>query len=1233
MDRPSDMDGRLGSSREHAGGVELVGRLRRVRGAVRRALVVRALGTGVGVGVGAVLLLVVLDFLLRLPTEIRIGLWVGGVAGIGVWVWRVVVPGLRFRPPLSDLALRVERTDSGRERALTDLLASGLELSGGEAGAGRRRERDEIESALGARVIERAVERVRGLSAGSVVRGAPMRRGLGVAGIALGVVATIALSAPQWGVTGARRVLTPWSEASWPKRTLVVDATDAGVHEMGVDLVLRALIERTPRAEGETRVEARVRRVDGEDAGERLLMSSLGAGEDGEIYAGRVPTPEPSADGPEEIVYEYWFESGDDRTGRRRVRVVAPPEVVRATVEIEPPGYALAASAEEVASGRFDLGASGRGRGVVEGVLAGSRMKLELEYSKPARAIIDPDRDAGAGAASGDALARAVREAADERAPVRVDRRPRGVEIEAVLGSTVALELALIDEHGLRTRPDREGSYRVDVVRDERASVAITEPAYDEAVLASAVIDVGGRAQDDVALEWLEIETRRLSAPAGSAGAPAEPVEEWASLVRAAPEGGEASARLDAVASVDLGELGVEPGDELRVRARAKEAYELFGAGREASVSEQRVLRVIAASELSERIREELEVVRDQAKRLDEQQEEVARRTEQEARSRGVRRQQQRVASRVGASRRAVERLEARVQRNRLDDPALAGLTREAREALEAAERAAQRAEGGLEAVGDQNEREAAETTERVREEQERVRDELARVVEMLDRGQDGWLVRQSLERLTGRQRELMERTERAGAESLGREAGELSAEQRSELERIADRQRELAREAASLLDEMSERARQLREADAAQSAGMRRAAESGRQEGLSEQLRRAGEEIAQNQSTSATGRQRRAVETMEQMLEEIERSAARRDEVLRRMLADVIGSLDRLIESQEEELGILRRARAGGGPEGLAMGGLDRAMIELHANTLALADEVRRGDATLRPVVSLIERAGAAQSEAIGALRSDPPDGGAAEAGEIESLERLVEAKAEAERLQEEAAQRDRARKRRELRRAYASFLEEQVALRGEVESLAGLDRLGRREKRSARTLGEKQATLRERVGELESEASELEDAMVFAFAHDRLGESMGGAASRLRRAEEVALALRDQSASVRVLQSIVEALREERGDEDGFRQGGGGGGGGGGSQQERLIPPVAELKLLRSMQAEALERTKVIRDLPADLAEAELREVGRLQSELSRIGRRTIERMNQQGGEGPGRVIEPMDKRGDER
>ena len=97
-----------------------------------------------------------------------------------------------------------------------------------------------------------------------------------------------------------------------------------------------------------------------------------------------------------------------------------------------------------------------------------------------------------------------------------------------------------------------------------------------------------------------------------------------------------------------------------------------------------------------------------------------------------------------------------------------------------------------------------------------------------------------------------------------------------------------------------------------------------------------------------------------------------------------------------------------------------------------------------------------------------------------------------------------------------------------------------------------------------------------------------------------------------------LIEALEDSQPPEDPFgqEQAGGGGAGGGGEQAggpQSLIPPIAELKMLRSMQRQILEATRRIdtERSEGDPVESRLIELSEMQSDLHGVATALIASM----------------------
>ena len=1179
--------------------------LRRLAARARAVLLAQRLARGGAVAGAVVVLLTSADALMRLPTGLRTIHFIAGLALIGWATVRFLLPVWRMRLTPTAVALRLER----RHPDLAGVLASGVEFS------------EPVQQAHLGTPVERALARTVTARAGAeftprdihgALRLAPV--GHALLTLALVVIAggSIALARPELARIGLVRALAPWAGAQWPKRTVVADVTGIGVHALGSAIPLRAALVRSTRDPERTDVTVERRAI--RDGAVGPVRSALltwqrrtvatEAGAEGELFERLIDA---DAD-----ALEYRFVTLDDRTDWRRVKLVAPPAVADARVRIEPPPYAAGLARDGDAGPiteavETNLGAGVDERAVAPPALAGSEITLRLSLNKPIPARPDDPtwiRETFGAEAPDAGVTLSV--APDE--PTRWTVRWR-------LDESVRLTLSLVDEFGIAG--DTEAVYRFESVTDRAATATVTEPPSDLTVLATAVIGVTGEGRDDVGLARVALDRQRVRPAGADAGAPSgpggalEPVEDPVRLADTDPAG----ARQALVrATVDLAPLGLTPGDQVWLTASARDVFAVAGRPREATLSAPRVLRVITEEEFIAEIRGELSSIRQSAIRLfDEEQLLRDLRADRRAGAEAQRRQGQ-ITERVARLKEHIDRAVQRVRDNALGDRALENVLDDAdrllREAGQWSGRSSDRqARAEQERAAADAAAPDAEAQRQIDDAQRRVQDELANLAELLDTGQDAWVARRQLESLLEAQKALAERTSRAGQQTAGKPVKNLTAAERSELDAIVEKQNELAQQAEDVAQDFQERAEQLEDADPAAAAGMRQAARRAQESQVSETMRDAAKNAQQNQTADAGRQQQQAADDLEQMLEDLNDAERTREEVLRRVIASLIESLDGLIAQQESALAAVTAARDTG-----AFEGLDRGMIHLNQNTLGVLDLASGGGRELAPVADLIGRAVEAQTQAIIALRAQPVDADAGQAEETRSLTLLTQARERARALDQEMQQRQQDRARRELRQAYRAALERQVALRQASSELARVENPDRRQRMESRRLAAEQRDISAALRDLREQTEDIAGAAVFDYTHDRLDTVTGRAAEALD-AGSVGAALPAEDTAVALLQGLVEALRDTPpGDQD-FAQGAGAGGGAGGQgQQPPLIPPIAELRLLRQIQIDLARRTRDLADTGGDQDGA--RALGAEQSELGELGADLIRRMQQQQG-----------------
>jgi len=920
-----------------------------------------------------VLSLGLLDYIVRLPASMRMVLLAGGVAAAVVGVRKWIVPATRFRPNLTEVALRVERSEEGRAAGLTGMLASGLELS-------EKTEESEQTRGMASNVVEEAAKRFGVFKVSSVLSPVRLRHSLLTLSVCVAATAAIGLlSGTQLFVVGAQRVLTPWSGVEWPKRTGVSDAMTLEVHPLGTAMPLRAAITRTDRSLGQTRVAAKYRVISesGTTPITRVLLTGQGrtiglvgdgsAPTDGELFerliepAALAPGAQAKSDKPAEL--EYWFETDDDRTDAKRIKLVEPPAVLGATIDIKTPAYAFGTGGKQTfVMGASDLGPGNDQRAVVGPVLAGSEVELKVKLNK---AVPTPtsstDGETAEQAAARAAWLNTTMPGVEWGEDVRATFEGEQWTIRWTAAKSVRVPVRPVDQFGLKASD--EIGYSIDVVEDRNPTAAVIEPREDEPVLATAVVELTGEGRDDVGVVGLEL-SRQAARPAkGSIGAAPEPVGEVTSLAKAEEPATGTALQTTIAFSLDLAKIdpAPKPGEEVWVTAAVTDNYEFNGAKHEAVRSVPRKLRIIKEEELVEQIRAELSSVRRIAMRLDEEQAELKKAAEQKSVSAEERTRQAGLTQRISSQDEAVQRLSRRAERNKLGDEALTGLLKDLSDLLQGAAKDSEQAAGRMEAAarqqgqqpeGEQDTELSKEQSEQISKAQESVQDQLERVAQALDRGEDSWLASRALQRVIQQQKDLKAQTERAGERTMGKKPEDLTPQERSELAQIAERQQRLSDQARQAIDQLDQRAQQMKKADAAQSQGMQKAAERGRQEQVPEKMQEASKNTEKNQTSEAAREQEEAIQSLEQMAQDMNDAQRNRDAQLTRTLADVLQSLERLIGEQSAQITVLAAAA----PDG-KFDGLDGPMITLRQNTLDVAEKAR-GERAMAKIAETVDKA-----------------------------------------------------------------------------------------------------------------------------------------------------------------------------------------------------------------------------------------------------------------------------------
>ena len=1178
----------------------------RVARRVRTLLVVERLSSLGALALSLAAAFIVIDLLLRLPAPLRatlLAVWVGAVA----WtMWRRIRPAWRMRVSPVSVALKAE----DRMPAMRGRIASALEFASARGAGGK------AASPFEAAVIDGVVPNVHEREVMRVIDGRPCRRRVMRLAAMVAAAVIVAALAPSMSSVGMQRLFMPWTAAEWPARTGLESRTDARHHPRGAALPLRAELTRGDPAR--ERVWVRIRRMNANGLF-GAWEESLAVRQSGARFERLVE--------PGDRAIEFQFRTADVSTAVQRVDVVEPPSLASAKATVTPPDYAR----DAVPPREQDLGDATGTRGRVnDPVVEGSRVTVAMVPSRaaqPPSAESDPDAFAAW-------IAATFSMKGQETVPdVRVTTAEGGAtqwEVSWNASSDASLAVTLRDSDGVSNVEPI--TVDVSVVEDRPPEVVVSEPAADETVLVSAVVPVRVEARDDLAVGALRADVTRG--------------DQVTQVAVAAPSAGQRQVRIDG--SLDVASTGAQPGDVLELCGVASD-IRMVGTGADGVRSVPRRLRVISGSQFDEEMRAALAALRQSAIRSDERQGALIER--EDAPGEMVRPQGE-LSERLAGLERTVNGLRSRLSRNRADDDALrsvldaaedlvaeaAARSNEARESLQGAAESAQAAEDADRAGNTSDAARARAASGRAqaqaRAAQEAVREELEDLATLLDRDRDAWAAGRQLQKVTESLAKADAARRAAGARTAGRSREELDAAEMAELDRAAQAAEEAARAAREAMESLAERAERVKSADPARAEALREAVRRGEEGSLESRTEQAAQSTRENRMDEASRASAQAAETVQKMMSELADDERSRTETLRRRLASMLEALEGLVTRAESA----QRSADALAPDAQVAEPEAREAGILNQQALAVADEGRAGGPSMQRIVRTVERGAESAGRGAASLRRAPPavaDGAGAMA-RATALFREARDLARSEERRNEA--RDRERRVRALAEAYRALADRQEGVVVAVTALAQLDEAAARDRRrimEARRAGVEQESVRAGARAIIDANEDVRASEVLVNSTEALSDAASRAAADLRDGTARAQTAAECADVLQILRGLAAALAEqaaarnpfEEAQAQGGDQAGGGGGGGEEEQDDPVVPPVAELKVLRAVQQGLAERTRAVGagELPADM----LKTVAQRQADIAALAekvREEIEKRMQEQRQRAGPSVEQV-------
>ncbi len=524
---------------------------------------------------------------------------------------------------------------------------------------------------------------------------------------------------------------------------------------------------------------------------------------------------------------------------------------------------------------------------------------------------------------------------------------------------------------------------------------------------------------------------------------------------------------------------------------------------------------------------------------------------------------------------------EARRQRERAEE-----LKQQAREKRQQAER--ERREAAQVPEKDQPRQTLAEA----RKGQEEVEKTLNDLLTRMEPWSNTREIKGEANRLLEEQKQLQAEVEKLKNEVLGKSKEEFNPKEQAELNNLKDSQQRLEDRARQLLSKMERVAREREAKDPQMAKELSGALDKAKEGDIDGKMADARKQMEQNELGKASVSQQASIAELQKLVKNLE---DRREEELDRLakkMREKEKELAKLIEDQERLQKKVKEARAmpNGAQRDKALKDLKGEQEQLQKRTRQMMEELAR------------LRAGRASHE-LGKANEEMDDAlkqlsraEEADQKQEDALDRLDEALEELEEARKQAEDQLTREQLTRIGEVLKRLKERQESVKAETEAIQkrALQNKGWTRGQRASLLKQKEAE-KGLAEDTENAGKELTGAPVFARQVRNAAEAMRQAG---KRAEAVATnkepdlaglpdaeLTRTQGEAVRRLGQLLDAVKTAADAPPraaGRRGGGGGGGGEGGGGAPNPgdgIPPVAQYKLLRDMQAEVNKKTEDFR------------------------------------------------------
>lgn len=1167
---------------------QLPAKLSALARAIRRRLMLLGLLLTLSAAVSAATVLGAADYLLHFPGPLRLVLAIlfilGVAAGIG---WNVIRPAFH-RTPRHMLAHHLEKTG----RLAHDEISAALNFL--ESGLFER-------NALAARAVEAAQIaathiRLRDALSWRLIR----RYGVWLLAAAA-ILAGLAFSAPRLAAISWRRWTEPLVSNPWPLHVLVQLAWGRSgaphILASGDPFTVRARVNRgfTPNLRVWLEIKS-------SHAGLQPQLMTWQGKASGNVYEKVVL--------PQSGTLMLRVRAGDDdRNPWTTITVLPRPHILSAMARITPPPYAKGAPHYQIN-------------------LMTHRAQI-IRGSTITITAVSNQAVAGAQVTGG---------------PDPVDIiTPHGVSGTASRRAVIIYQpqasfngrLQVSNRHDLSSQ--HGGRFRVVVVPDALPQVRITHPRYALNLTPQALIHLHIRASDDLGLTTLSIVGVRRE-PNGKGKPPYQQAAPWGSLHYSTLTHGQIGR---AVVPWTPASMHLKDGDQVYLMAQVRDDYTSHTPPhRHPAVDSPRlVISILTPAQIQRQLQRSLQAVRHsiesiiKRQRASRAQTQLLQRAISEAHSLTASQKillaqaphrQNREALSAQAIARELGNLAAVARRNDLARQAIGRTIADAQRVMAGvAQHVMPRAQSHLAHANHQVK--AGQTPKAIQplraaiKRQNEAIDRMKALVSKLGAAGEFASLRHATTRLLAQEQMLERQLRQLARHTLGRSFSTLSRTLQQKLLSLAARQKSLAADAAHLTDRLNSAAAQMAKSNPHMAEALRAAAHISAQFSVPGAMGQASENAKENHLQSASSEQQQAAKGLEKMLHKLnqqeKRSLAQQIHRINSLLSQIKGLL--------QDQNIIASATAAEPPDAsrLTLAPMANRQSRLELTAAELAGKSRRADPS-GYVHAFLMAASHQMGRATGQLENANQP--LAVPHQTQAIGWLKKALAMLQKMRKKDQAKQQMQTLAGLKAMYSKIRQQQRAMYHLSNQLQTEIPAGHPPTRPQ---------ILQIAGESEGETQLLQQldlitkkiagkAPVLAWMNRGIGVSMHAARTRLDQAEVGGTLLADQQMAISQLDAVIQALTNHM--KHLASGGGGGGGSGGGGGQQPLVPPAAQLKLLRILQLQINAQTRQLHDQLSKVTSSQDRKVihtqiymlGHQQRRIYRQAIKMVRSMQKAGG-----------------